>query len=262
MRSRRDAEAEVVIDRVEQVGDVVVARRHRVDAAVVVLVRGADEDPPVPGQREDRAVAPGRDDAGGAADVEVVGREQDVGAAAGRDPRDLLLLEDLVRPDPVGPDAGGVDDVGRAHLEALARRPSRAAHPGRLPPLVEDLGHLRPVERDGAEALGLAEDGQDQPRVVGLAVVEEIGGAGLARAEGGDQLRRPPRRRSCGGGPATRTPPRPRARRAGRGRGRPARWTSRRTCSGRSRSCGRVGSRPPRAPGRASGRPGAGRAGP
>ena len=45
-----------------------------------------------------------------------------------------------------------------------------------------------PLRSDGAEALGLAEDRQDQAHVVGLAVVEEVGAGGVARRQRRDQL--------------------------------------------------------------------------
>ena len=48
--------------------------------------------------------------------------------------------------------------------------------------------HLGAVGEDGAEALGLAEHGQHEADVVGLAVVEEVGLAGVASGERRDQL--------------------------------------------------------------------------
>ena len=58
----------------------------------------------------------------------------------------------------------GVADLGAAGAAALLDQP----------------GHLEPVGEHGPEALGLAEHGQDQPHVVGLAVVEEVAAGGLA----------------------------------------------------------------------------------
>ena len=86
---------------------------------------------------------------------------------------------------------------------------SRKATPGGPSVVVEDLGHLGAVHHHGAEALRLAEDGQHEAHVVGLAVVEEIGGARLQSAPGPGSARPPPRPRSCGGGRATSSRPPP-----------------------------------------------------
>ena len=51
---------------------------------------------------------------------ELLERHGHVGAAAGRDPRHLGLVVDLLRADPVRPDAGGVDHVVGLDLESLA----------------------------------------------------------------------------------------------------------------------------------------------
>ena len=111
-----------------------------------------------------------------------------MGAPARPDLRDLLLGEQLVGPDPVGPDAGGVDDVVGADLEALAGLGLGAADAVGAAPFVQHVGDLGAVHDDGPEALRLAEHRQDQARVVGLAVVEEVGGARLHRRQRGDQL--------------------------------------------------------------------------
>ena len=68
----------------------------------------------------------------------------------------LGLGVELLGPDPVGPHAGGVDDVLRAHLDRLAR--CRLPGTDDVPAVVvaQDLGHLEPVGEDRAEALGLA----------------------------------------------------------------------------------------------------------
>ena len=94
------------------------------------------------------------------------------------------------------------------------------------------LDHVGAVERDRAEPLGLAEHGEDEADVVGLAVVEEVGVVGVAARPAPGPAPAPPRGRSCGGGPATSRSPRPRPwRRASRGGcGRPASSPSRRTC--------------------------------
>ena len=114
--------------------------------------------------------------------------ERDVGAAARPDPRHLGLVVQLLGPDRVGPDAGRVDDVVGADLE-LARRTaaSRTRTPSARPLLVDQAEHLAAVGHHGAEALGLAQHGQHQPHVVGLAVVEEVGGARLALGQRGGQ---------------------------------------------------------------------------
>ena len=58
----------------------------------------------------------------------------------------------------------------------------------RLPVLLLQLLDLDAVGHDRAEALGLAEDGEDEAAVVGLAVVEEVAGGGVAVRERGDEL--------------------------------------------------------------------------
>ena len=202
-----------------------------------------------------------------------VQRHRDVGAAAGSDPRHLLLVEDLLRTDAVGPDAGRVDDVVGSDLEPLAGL-GVATDDAVGPAVVRDqLGHPGAVAEHGAEALRLAQDGEHQAHVVGLAVVEEVGLA-RARAAPGRGRAPPPRRPgSCGGGRAPSSRPRPALLARGRGRrarapggrafpGPPASSPSRRTCSARSRSAGRGGPRPGSGPGTASGRRGGARAGP
>ena len=59
---------------------------------------------------------------------------------------------------------------------------------------VQDLHHLGAVGEHRAEPLGLAEDRQHEADVVGLAVVEEVGRAGVKRGERGNQPQWPPRR--------------------------------------------------------------------
>ncbi len=136
------------------------------------------------------------------------------------------------------------------------------ATPVARPVLLEDLRHLRAVDDHGAEALGLPQHREHEPRIVGLAVVEHVGRARLHRLEGRDQLDGLLARRSSGGGRATNTRPRRGARCAGCARARCARSPSRRTCSGRSRSPGSYAPRRARAPGTASDRRGAARAEP
>jgi hypothetical protein len=112
-----------------------------------------------------------------------------VRAAAGRDLRDLGLVVNLVGPDAVRPDAGRVDHVLTQDLERLAGLGLAARDALRDAVLLDKLRHLDAVQGNGAEPLGLAEDREDQARVVGLAVVEEVGLARVKCGEGGNQLR-------------------------------------------------------------------------
>jgi hypothetical protein len=75
-----------------------------------------------------------------------------------------------------------------AHLHPLARVGLDEGDADRFALFGEDLGHLGPVQHHRAEALGLAEDGEDEADVVGLAVVEEVGVVGFARSERGHQV--------------------------------------------------------------------------
>src|SRR5260221_13773351 len=88
--------------------------------ALVVVVGGAGQGAAVPRQGEDRAPLAGGDDAGGTTGGEAVAIEQDVGAAAGRDPRHVLLLGHPGA-HAVGPNAGRVDAPLRLDLEAPPR---------------------------------------------------------------------------------------------------------------------------------------------
>jgi hypothetical protein len=97
---------------------------------------------------------------------------------------------ELVGPDAVGPDAGRVDHVGGADLELAAAERVAAEHAGGAAVTLDQAGRLDGVRADRAVALGLAEDRQRQPDVVGLAVVEEVGGRRAARREGGQQSQR------------------------------------------------------------------------
>src|SRR5690242_13742456 len=85
--------------------------------------------PPPPAGRYDRA---GRERQG-------LARERDVRAARGADPRHLGLVVELLGAQPVRPHAGGVDDVLRAHLEALAGVPVADADAARAPAVVEQV---------------------------------------------------------------------------------------------------------------------------
>ena len=160
---------------------------HVVDVALVVVVGRPDQRLAEPRQDEDRAPVRRRDDRADG-DREALAGQDDVGAAAGPDDRHLGLVVQLARADPVGPHAGGVDDRPRAHRERLAAL--GVAHVGAAGEavLLDQAGDLEPVGEHRAEALGLAEHGQHEPHVVGLAVVEQVAAGGLARRERGQQL--------------------------------------------------------------------------
>ena len=90
---------------------------------------------------------------------------------------------ELLRAQPVGPHAGRVDDVGRAHVElAAADRVADARA------VAGQRDRLDAVDRHGAEALRLGEHGEHEPHVVGLAVVEQVAARRVARRERGDEL--------------------------------------------------------------------------
>ena len=86
---------------------------------LVVGVRRADQRLPEPRQHEDRPARARR----GRSRPRVIGSfvrvDDDVRAAAGPDDRHLGLVVQLGRAQPVGPHAGGVDDVRRADLELV-----------------------------------------------------------------------------------------------------------------------------------------------
>ncbi len=108
------------------------------------------------------------------------------------DDRHLGLVVQLGGPQPVGPDAGRVDDVGGADLELVAALDVAQARADRAPAVLEQLDRLEPVRDDRAEALGLGQHGQHEPGVVGLAVVEEVAAGRRAVGERGQQLGSPP----------------------------------------------------------------------
>ena len=193
------------------------------EAALVVVVGRPDQGLAEPGQREDRAVPAGRHDRG-RVHRQALAIEQDVGAAArAGSPGTSSSVVQLLGPDPVRPHAGRVHDVRRPRSRS-ARRVSCSSHttPAALPALLDQLDDRRAVHAHRAEALRLAEHRQHQPRVVGLAVVEEVRGGRVARRERRDQLQHLVARRSCGGGRGSstrrpRAPPRAAARRRARG---------------------------------------------
>ena len=157
------------------------------EVALVVVVGGADERAPEPRQREDRAAAAGGHDRP-RAQRQVRLREDQVGAPARADLRHLRLVVELLGAQPVRPHAGRVDDVARAHDERLAAARVAREHAGGAAALEPQLLDGEVVGADRAEALGLAEHGQHEPHVVGLAVVEEVAGTRLARRERRQQL--------------------------------------------------------------------------
>jgi hypothetical protein len=108
--------------------------------------------------------------------------------AARPDPRQLGLVVQLLRPQLVGPHAGSVYDVGRADVEPRAALAVVHLHALRPAVALEQAGHVQPVGAHRAEALGLAEHGQDEPDVVGLAVVEQVAAGRLAIAQRRQQV--------------------------------------------------------------------------
>src|SRR6185295_19525868 len=131
-----------------------------------------------------------RHDARRLGERKLLGRDRDVRAPAGGNPGHLLLGEDLLWADAVGPDARRVDHVGRPDLEALAALGVRADDAGGPAAVRDQLDHLGAVHEHGAEARRLAQHGEHQADVVGLAVVEQIRLLGVPRCQRRDQLRR------------------------------------------------------------------------
>ncbi len=190
MSAGASSSAEERVDRLEQILDVLAGRLDVRDVAVVVAVRRADQGPPVPRQREDRPLLARRHDARGLEQGQLVEGDRDVGAAArARSAGTSSSREDLLRPDAVGPDPGRIDHVVGPDLEALAacRRPCRR-RPRPWSPSEISSTTSAPLQTHRAEALRLAEHGEHQPGVVGLAVVEQIGLLGVARGQRRDQL--------------------------------------------------------------------------
>ena len=233
------------------------------EVAVVVVVGGADQRAPVPGQGEDRPVLARRDDAGRARrsssrSIETVTWVPRLGAIRGTSASSWISSGRIRSAQtPVALITLSASTSNRSPVSA-----STQATPAARPSSVEQAGDLGAVEADGAEALGLAEDRQHQAHVVGLAVVEEVGLARVAVGERRDQLDHllAGDRAVAVGGPvvvALRS-----ARRARGATSRPGSSPSRRTCSARSRSSGCACPRRASGPGTASGRRGAARAGP
>ena len=209
------------------------ARPRVVDVALEVVVGGADQGAPVPGQGEDRPPLAGRDDAGGACRSR--GRSRSISRWVPR----LGLIR--------GTSSSSITSSGRIRsaktpvaLTTLSastsiRSPDSAstkATPAARPFVGEHLGHLGAVQHHRAEALGLAEDrsGRGGRRRSGSRRRGRRRWGRAAPARGPAPAAR--RGRSCGGGRATSRSPRPPPwRSASRdGCGRPGSSPSRRTC--------------------------------
>ena len=149
--------------------------------ALVVVVGRADERLAEPRQHEDRAPAARRHDRAGVARGSRSAGSTMCVPRLGRMHRHLGLVVQLVRAQPVGPHAGRVDDVRRRGPRTRRRsRASRTRTPRRAVALEQPVTSTRLAEHR-AEALGLAEHGQHEPHVVGLAVVEQVAAASGAR---------------------------------------------------------------------------------
>ena len=124
-RSSRSSAAEQVVDVLLGRRDVVV-----VQLAAEVVVGRAQQRAPEPRQREDRAPAAGRDDRAAADERQVLVAQRDVRPAAWGDARHLRLVVQLLGAQPVGPDAGRVDDVRGPDDELGAARGVAHLHAG------------------------------------------------------------------------------------------------------------------------------------
>src|SRR4029077_7292079 len=92
------------------------------------------------------------------------------------------------RGQPVGPDTRCVDDVRGTDVELLTALAVERTDTACSTVAFEQAQCVHAVGTARAEALGLAEDGQDQANVVGLTVIEQISAGRLARGERGQQL--------------------------------------------------------------------------
>src|SRR3954454_15619918 len=113
--------------------------------------------------------------------------ERYVGASAGRDAGHIGLVVDLLGADLVGPPTGRVDHGVGGYLERLARVPLEATDAARDAALEPQALDLAAVQGDGSVALRLAQHGEDEAHVVGLAVVEEVGLLRIERLESRDE---------------------------------------------------------------------------
>ena len=109
--------------------------------------------------------------------------EDDVGAAARTDLRQLGLVTQFVRSQAVGPHTGRVDDVVSVHDDRLVAHTVAGADAGGSAALLDELLDREAVRAHRAEALRLPEHGEHEPHVVGLAVVEEVARGRRAAAE-------------------------------------------------------------------------------
>ena len=164
------------------------------EVALVVVVGGADQRLPEPRQHEDRPPAAGGGDRA-RHHRQRRARDDDVRAAAGPDDRHLGLVVQLAGPQPVGPHAGGVDDVGGADLELLAARASRTRAPTARPPSSSSPSASTPLTATAPKRSASASTVSTSRDVVGLAVVEEVAAGRL------------PRPASAGSSSATSSPP-------------------------------------------------------
>ena len=155
--------------------------------ALVVVVGGAHQRAPQPGQNEHGAPAAGGHDRSGL-HVEQLAGNREVGAAARPDAGHLLLGVELVRLQAVGPHPGGVHHVLAAQLELASSHHVVHQHARRAAVALDQAGHVARVGDHGAEALGLGEHGEHEPDVVCLAVVEEVSGRRLAARKGRHHL--------------------------------------------------------------------------
>ncbi len=102
--------------------------------------------------------------------------------------RQLGLVVELLRTQLVGPHPGRVHHVRGAYHELPSPLPIQRPHALSATVAFEQADGRHAVGAHRPEALGLAEHGQHQAHVVGLAVVEEVAAGRLARGERGQQL--------------------------------------------------------------------------
>jgi hypothetical protein len=156
----------------------------RLDCAGVALergVRGAEQQHPGPGDGERDTVPVDRDRERRI--PAAVALEHEVRASAQRHRRSRPRVLEL--PDRVDPRPRGVYDDARADLHHLARQ--GVAHVGDRAAV--EPHQLDSVQHDGASVGGAAEIRQTQPRIVGLGVGIEAGGAKAVEPQRRDESR-------------------------------------------------------------------------
>ena len=156
----------------------------RLDSAGIALergVRGSEQEHVRPGDRESDAVPVDRDRQRGIPPA--VSLEDEVRTPAQGHGRARPRI--LEPPDRVDPRPGRVDDGTRADIQRLVRE--NVAYLSDRPALETD--QLDPVQHDRAGVGGAAEIRQTQPRIVGLRVRIETGGAEAVQPQRGDELR-------------------------------------------------------------------------